>query len=142
MRFGPTNRRSNSARVRCAHRPRSRAGFTLAETLAALLFLAIVIPVAVHGIQLASYAGQVSQRKTVAARIAERVIAESLASTSGTAIGASGTILEGAIEYRWQTSSESWTDANLRLFTVEVLFDVQGREHDVRVSTLVDPAAM
>lgn len=136
MKSGPINPPSSSAR---RHGRRGfKAGFTLAETLAALLFLAIVIPVAVHGIQLASYAGTVSQRKRVAARIAERVLAETLASTSGSTLGSSGTILEGVVEYRWQTTSESWTDATVRLLTTEVFFDVQGREHDVRASTLVD----
>lgn len=136
MKSGPTNRQS-----RCASRPRARprkSGFTLVETLAALLFLAIVIPVAVEGIQLASYAGTVSQRKRAAARIAERVIAESLAPTSGSAIGTSGTVSEGVIDYRWQTRSESWTDATFRLFTAEVVFEVQGREHRIEASTLVD----
>ncbi len=140
MKSGPTSRPSNLAEF-AGTRPRSsRSGFTLVETLAALLFLAIVIPVAVHGIQLASHAGLVSQRKRVAARIAERVLAESAAPTSGSSIGNSGTVREGAIDYRWQARAESWTDATMRLLTVDVFFDVQGREHEVQASTLVDPS--
>ena len=45
-----------------------QAGFTLAEVLAALVFMAIVIPAAVHGLRLAGMAGEVAQRKTVAVR--------------------------------------------------------------------------
>jgi len=114
----------------------------LTETLAALLFLAIVIPVAVRGIQLATYAGTVSQRKLVAARIAEGILAESLAATSGSALGSSGSIIEGGITFRWEMRSESWTDAALRLYTAEVFFDVQGREHEVRVSTLATAGSL
>ncbi|MGE3311351.1 MAG: hypothetical protein AB7O66_15395 [Limisphaerales bacterium] len=138
MKSGPTSRPSNVSEFHGSRRTVS--GFTLVETLAALLFLAIVVPVAVHGIQLASHAGMVSQRKRVAARIAERVLAETTAPTSGSSIGNSGNVREGAIDYRWQARSESWTDSTMRLLTVEVFFDVQGREHEVEVSTLVDPS--
>src|ERR1051325_2433688 len=57
-------------------RARNARGFTLAEVLAALAFMAIVIPVAVQGLRVASLAGQVGQRKAVAGRIAERVLNE------------------------------------------------------------------
>ena len=55
-------------------RKRARAAFTLAEVLAALAFMAIVIPVAVEGLRIANLAGEVGQRKAVAARIADRVL--------------------------------------------------------------------
>ena len=64
MKFTPANRRSPGI-------DRGRAGFTLAEVLAALLFMAIVIPVAVQGLQIASRAGSVSERKALGARLAE-----------------------------------------------------------------------
>ena len=63
MRFAPS-----SSNVK-----RRRAAFTLAEVLAALLFMAIVIPVALEGLRIASLAGQVGERKAAAARVAERV---------------------------------------------------------------------
>ncbi len=53
-----------------------RAGFTLAEVLAAMAFMAIVIPVAVRGLQIANRAGVLAQRKAIAARVGERVINE------------------------------------------------------------------
>src|SRR5215207_7041870 len=54
----------------------SSGAFTLAEVLAALAFMAIVIPVAVNGLRVANLAGQVGERKAVAARVAERVLNE------------------------------------------------------------------
>ena len=39
------------------------AGFTLAEVLAALVFMAILIPVALEGLSIASRAGEVAARK-------------------------------------------------------------------------------
>lgn len=130
----------NSPRSAAFSRP-GRAGFTLAETLAALLFLAIVIPVAIHGIQLASYAGQVSQRKAIAARIADRVLSELIASGSWQGGTGTGVAEEGPLQFRYSTKVESWPEGTLRLLTVDVSFPVQGREQDVRLSTLVDASS-
>jgi type II secretory pathway pseudopilin PulG len=55
---------------------RSASAFTLVEVLAALAFMAIVIPVAVEGLRVANLAGQVGQRRAVAARIADRILNE------------------------------------------------------------------
>src|ERR1044071_2373619 len=55
---------------------RAQAAFTLAEVLAALLFMAIVIPVAVQGLPIASRAGSVAERKAVGARLAESKLNE------------------------------------------------------------------
>src|ERR1035437_10572400 len=54
------------------------AAFTLAEVLAALLFMAIVIPVAVEALHTASLAGEIGVRKGVAARVADRILNESI----------------------------------------------------------------
>lgn len=90
---------------------RAEAAFTLAEVLAALLFMAIVIPVAVEGLQIATVAGQVAQRKASAARVAERVLNETLASTNWNQSSQSGTIKEGLLEYRWTMHNDIWNQA-------------------------------
>ena len=59
-----------------------QAGFTLAEVMAALLFLAIVIPTAVEVLHIASLAGEVAARKSEAARIADRILSESVVTTN------------------------------------------------------------
>src|SRR2546426_12727050 len=87
---------------------RARAAFTLAEVLAALAFMAIVIPVAVEGLRIANLAGEVGQRKAVAARIAERVLNEWIigSRTQGTAQG--GNIQEGTVQFPWSIRSGKW----------------------------------
>jgi len=117
---------------------RARAGFTLAEVLAAMLFLAIVIPVAVAGLRIASLAGEVGARKAVACRIAERVLNEALVTGQFQKSFQSGTIREHVLDYHWTLNVESSGLDTLRLATVEVTFPAQGKEYDVRVSTLVD----
>jgi hypothetical protein len=136
MRFKPVPAQSGARR--------SRAGFTLAEALAALVFLAIVIPAAVHGLQVAALAGEVGQRKAVAARIANKVINE-LKVENQLQSSQNGNVQYNGINYRWSLKSELWTqDATLPMFqaTVTVSFPAQGRAYDVSLSTLVAQPAL
>jgi len=123
------------ARLRSAKR---RSAFTLAEVLAALLFMAIVIPVAVQGLRVASLAGTVGHRKTVAAQIGERVMNELRITGQLKNPSQSGTVQQGGLDYRWSLRSEAWLENPLQLVTLQVAFPAQGREYDVTLSTLVD----
>jgi len=106
--------------------------------LAALTLMAIVIPVAVDGLRLANLAGQIGQRKAVAARIAQRVVEESMVTAQVRGAKQNGVVQEGARQYQWSLRSEPWPQDAMRLVTVQVIFAVQGRDYDVRLSTLVD----
>ena len=117
--------------------PRGVDAFTLAEVLAALVFMAIVIPVALQGLQIASRAGMVAERKREAARVAERVLNESIVTTNYVQAVSSGTVLEAEREYRWTLRSEAWTESAMQLLCVEVTFPVQGQDYTVPMSTLV-----
>jgi general secretion pathway protein I len=128
MKFRPANPAAN----------RARAAFTLAEVLAALAFMAIVIPVAVEGLRIANLAGQVGHRKAAAALIAERVLNEWILTSQSQTPSQSGTIQESTQQYRWTVQIESWPEDNMRLVTVQVLFPVQGKDYDVHLSTLLD----
>jgi len=119
---------------------RRRSGFTLAELLASLLFLAIVIPAAVHALRIASLAGSVSARKGAAARIADRVLNESLVLTNWSNASQRGTVSEENTEFQWTLSRANWTVQELQLLTAEVSFKAQGRDYSVRLSTLADSA--
>ena len=145
----------------------SAEGFTLAEVLAAMLFMAIVIPIAIQGLRIASLAGEVSERKSQATRIAERILNESIATTNWMGSGQSGKIVEGTREFTWTLLNEVWSQpltnnpqrtatglANLgniqptvdqttasrvpmNLVSVEVRYQVQGRGYTARLSTLM-----
>lgn len=116
---------------------RARAGFTLAEILAAMVFLAIVIPVAVQGLRLASLAGEVAQRKCLAARVAERVLNESVVTQQWTQAVRSGTAQEGPYQFRWTVRSELWKEDAMRQLSAEVIFTAQGQDYTVLLTTLV-----
>ena len=132
--------------MKFGRRTNSFGGFTLAEVLAALLFMAIVVPVAMEGLHIASLAGAVAQRKGQAARIAEQVLNESLVTTNWSQSLQSGTTLEGQREFRWTLRSDPWTQDPaqnvMRQLSVEVLFTAQNRQYSVKLSTLVDTSQL
>jgi len=114
---------------------RRNAGFTLAEVLAALALMAIVIPAGVEALHIASTVGEISARKADAARVAERVLDENI--LLGTATQ-SGTVEENGREFRWTLKNERWTEDAMQMLTAEVTFKAHEREYAVRLSTLVN----
>jgi type II secretory pathway pseudopilin PulG len=120
------------------------AGFTLAEVLAAMVFMAIVIPVALEGLSIASRAGEVAVRKGQAALVAERVLNEAIVTTNWSSAVQNGTVRQGTRDFNWTMRNEPWNlDVNqngMRLLSVEVKYAAQGKEFSVRLSTLVDNA--
>ena len=132
MKFEPTHSPPYVAK-------RGQSGFTLAEALAALTFLAIVIPVAVEGLRVANQAGQVADRKAFAARVADRILNEMVVTRQWQQASSSGTAEEGRLSFRWRMLNEAWEQDSLKLLTVLVSYSVQGQDYDVRLSTLVDP---
>jgi hypothetical protein len=116
-----------------------RSAFTLAEVLAAMLFLAIVIPAAVEALHISSLAGEVAVRKSAAARIADRILNESLVTTNWSGGQQSGTVTEGTLDFRWTLTSQNWPQDVMQLLTVEVKYLAQGKDYSVKLSTLANP---
>jgi len=123
------------------HAKSLRRGFTLAEVLAALTLMAIVIPVALTGMNIASRAGSLGQRKAAAARVAQRVLNELLVTGQIVSSGQSGSAAEDTQRFSWVMETQPWTIDALEVVTVRVTFEVQGSRHEVSLSTLHDPAA-
>lgn len=115
-----------------------RAAFTLVEVLAALLFMAIVIPVAMQAIRIANRAGVMSQRKAVATRIAERMLNEMIVTSQYQGTSLKGVINEAQQQYEWIMRTEPWTEDAMLMVSIEVDYPVQGEQFTVRLSTLVD----
>lgn len=114
------------------------AAFTLVEVLAALLFMAIVIPVAMQAIRIANRAGVMSQRKAVATRIAERMLNEMIVTSQYQGTSLKGVINEAQQQYEWTMRTEPWTEDAMLMVSIEVDYPVQGEQFTVRLSTLVD----
>ena len=116
----------------------NRSGFTLAETLAALVFMAIVIPAAVEALHVASGAGEIAVRKAEAAHIADRVLNQSLVMTNWSTGAQSGVADEGSDEFHWTLKSQNWPQDAMEQLTANVTFLTQGREYSVELSTLAN----
>ena len=106
--------------------------------LIALVFKAIVIPVAVKGLRIANLSGEVAVRKGEAARVAERVLNESIITTNWNRSTPSGVAMEGTHQFRYQIRTTPWLQEPMRALSVQVTFGVQGQNYDVLLSTLVD----
>ncbi len=115
----------------------NRGGFTLAEALAALAFLAIVLPVAVGGLMIANKAGVVAERKTAAARVGGRILQE-LVVTGQWKQTSTGVVEEGGHQFRWQVKNQSWNVDPFKLLSLQVTYSVQGEDFDVNLSTVAD----
>lgn len=115
---------------------KAQSGFTLAETLAALVFMAIVIPAAVEALHVASGAGEIAVRKGEAAQIAERVLNQSLVLTNWSSGPQSGVADQGSDEFRWTLKGQNWPQDTMELLTANVTFSTQGHDYSVELSTL------
>ena len=113
------------------------AGFTLAEVMAALVFMAIVIPVAIEALHVASLAGEVAARKGEAARVADRILNEDLVTTNWNS-AQNGTVTEGTDQFRYTVNTQAWPPDQMELVTAVVTFSAQGHDYSVTMSTLAN----
>jgi len=128
-----------------------RRGFTLAEILAAMVFVAVLVPVALEGLQIANRAGVMADRRRTAAQLADRLLTESLATESWRNGDQKGDFGEDGPGYRWLLETKAWepalsgagseTEGTMRAVSVEVFFLVQEREYSARLTTLVEDSA-
>jgi type II secretion system protein I len=126
----PAGSKSRGKRGLCA--------FTFAEVLAALVFMAIVIPVAMQGLQIANRAGVVAERKSMAIQLADRLLNEVIVTGNWRTSSPNGTSMISGREFLWKLSNQLWPeDAAMRQVTVEVSYRVQNQEYQVNISTLV-----
>jgi general secretion pathway protein I len=120
---------------------RRRRGFTLAEVLAAMLFMAIVVPAAIEALHVASLAGAVAAAKGQATLIAQDELNQNLVTTNWLQT-LQGTTTQRQRTFRWTLTSQPWNQdpgqSTLRQLSVAVNYDVRGREYEVKLSTLVD----
>ncbi len=121
-----------------ARNKKNGAAFTLAEVLAAMLLMAIVIPTAVEALHVASLGGEVAVRKSAAMRVADRILNESLVTTNWSNGTQNGTVMEGILDFRWKLTSQVWSQDSMELLTAEVTYSAQGKDYSVQLNTLVN----
>ena len=116
---------------------RSCSAFSFAEVLAALVFLAILIPAVMQGIAIASRVSVVTERSAIAAGLAQNKLDELTVNDAWTSAEASGDFGADWTGYRWESTQSTWDMGTMTVLAVKVYFPVQGQEKDVSLSTLV-----
>lgn len=115
------------------------------EILAALTFLAVVVPAIIGAATLANRAGVTAERATIASELAENKLGEMLVGNAwSTAAGTKGDFGTDWPGYRFEVGTSDWTGDTANRMTeidVDVFYSVQGAERNVHLSTLVDPGA-
>jgi prepilin-type N-terminal cleavage/methylation domain-containing protein len=116
---------------------RHHAGFTLVEVLAAMAFLGIVMPVVVSALFVSSRAAVISERSLIALQLGENKLNEMMLGGAWTSESGRGDFGDQWPGYRWELSKAAWeTSATMTELTLDVFYTVQGKERDLRLSTL------
>jgi len=119
-----------------------RGGFTFAELLAAMLFLAILIPVVVEGLTLANRAAVQAERNQLALQLAEKRLTELLLDDEWRSAQMRGDFERDWPGYRWELERGTWAQDDMTELRLRVIFTVQGREHWVELTTLVTDSTL
>ena len=129
--------------VQSARRNRfGRDGFTFAEVLAAMVFMAILIPAVIEGLMIANRSAEVVERRAIAARLAANLLNETVVTGDWESGVNSGDFGEEWPGFRWEMNQTAWAGdvaAGMEELTVVVYYPVQGREHFVQLAALVAP---
>ena len=122
---------------------RHAGGFSLLEVLAALLLVAIVLPVLMGALNTATHIGGLAQDRAEAARLAENKINEILLDESWQFGDDTG---EFEVEdeetgqsgrYTWVLQVEEWLDPSVRKLTMTVRWERRGRPQTITLTTAV-----
>jgi type II secretory pathway pseudopilin PulG len=114
----------------------SNSAFTFVEILAALLFLAILVPVVTEALTIANRASVVAERSAIAGELAENKLNDIILTNAWSSSETQGDFGDDWPNYRWKlTQTQRSTDAMTEL-KMEVFFPVQGRDRSVSLSTL------
>lgn len=124
-----------------AGRGRTRLAFTFAEVLAAMVFLAILVPVVIEGLTLANRAAIVAERTAIAAQLGENRLNELMFNRLWASAPVRGDFGSEWPGYRYELKRGNWPMDRMVELTVHVTFEVQGRQHEVQLTTLVDDSA-
>lgn len=116
---------------------RKPLGFTLIEVLAALVLMAIVLPVAMHGISLATSLAGTARQREEAAVLADSKLNE-LVATHGWQTSSLNGDFDSHSEYRWSADVLDWDGSTLKQLNVHVYWKFRNAEREVTLSTLVD----
>lgn len=114
----------------------SRA-FTLVEVLVAMTMIAVILPVAMHGISIVLQLGSDARHRAEAATLAQSKLDDITSTGSWQAGDLAGDFGADQPAYHWNAYVQPWNDGSLSEVTVEVSWTARLRQKSVVVGTLV-----
>jgi len=125
-------------RRRRALRPEA-GGFTLVEILATFVLMAIILPVAMQGMSMASKLAGQAERRVTAGALAERILSELVLSGDYEDGDQEGEVSGGNTHYVWQLDVLDWEEQDsMQQLDLSVTWEgAGGGENTVVLSTLV-----
>jgi prepilin-type N-terminal cleavage/methylation domain-containing protein len=119
--------------------PRHRRGFTLIEVLTTMVVMAIILPVAMHGISVSLQAAEIAKRTAVATTLADGKLNDLASATQSVSAGTtSGDFMPDFPGYQWQATTTSLSLGLLQI-DVQVSWTARDGPRKLSVSTLVYP---
>ena len=120
---------------------RSTHGFTLIEALAALMLMAVVLPVAIQAISTASRLGSTTQRRALAMQLADTRMSEIILTgewDEGDGVGEfDESYSDGATRYAWVLEVDDWNQPEFKQLTLYVTWETTRGLQLVKLSTVV-----
>lgn len=101
---------------RCEH----AAAFTLVEVLATMVLIAIVVPVAMQGVTLATRMASHAKKQVQATSLATSKLSELIASQAWRNTARSGTFGRDWPDYDWKLESSNWKVSSVYELTMRV----------------------
>lgn len=114
-----------------------RHGMSLAEVLATITIVAIVIPVAMQGVSLATSLASVTRQRAEATALAESKLSELVATGDWQATALAGDFGADWPNYRWRAAVSNWEEPDMRLVELQVQWSARGQDREVKLDTLV-----
>jgi hypothetical protein len=115
-----------------------KAGFTIIEVLATLVFAGVILPVVVDGVMVSMATSVHARQQAEAAQLAQTKLAELIATGEIDESEMEGDFGEDWPDYHWVSILDNWEeDDRLDQLSVGVFWTRRGKEYHVLVSTLV-----
>lgn len=129
-----------TAGLRRRHAPgNGTGGFTLVEILATFVLMAIILPVAMNGISMASKLASQAKRRVTAGVLAEQMLNEFVLSGDYEDGDQEGEVTEENTDYTWQLEVVDWEEEDsMQQLDMRVTWENSGGQESIVVlSTLV-----
>jgi type II secretory pathway pseudopilin PulG len=97
-----------NARIAGEIKTRGAGGFTFVEVLAALVFLAILLPTVMHGFSICTRAGAAAERTAIAGQLAENRMSELMLNDAWISAEQRGEFGPEFPGYRYQVEQTTW----------------------------------